>query len=320
MAMTEQSNKPSCLVIGGGGYIGSYLVPLLAETGRRVTILGRKSAPNYPLPENAQYVQGSFSELTLIQRLLDEHQEVIHLAYATVPNTSYDNPLGDLLENLPPTVQLFSEAAARSNRLVLVSSGGTVYGEALSLPITEDHPTRPISPYGVTKLTLERYAFLYAATHGLKVICVRPSNAYGEGQRPFMGQGFIATAMASAILGRPVTVFGEHGGIRDYIHVADLASGIVAALERGELGQTYNLGSGVGLSTMEVLERMTALVKLKGYQLEVIKRDARPFDVRKNVLDSSELKNQTGWTPIIEFDKGLERTLEWQVAVNIQAW
>ena len=318
--MAEHSSDTSCMVIGGGGYIGSYLVPLLTATGRRVTILGRKPAPSYPLPDNTQYVQGSFSELALLQSLLDEHQEVIHLAYATVPNTSYDNPLGDLLENLPPTVQLFSEAAARGNRLVLVSSGGTVYGEALSLPITEDHPTRPISPYGVTKLTLERYAFLYAATHGLKVICVRPSNAYGEGQRPFMGQGFIATAMASAILGRPVTVFGEHGGIRDYIHVADLASGIVAALERGELGQTYNLGSGVGLSTMEVLERMTALVKLKGYQLEVIKRDARPFDVRKNVLDSSELKNQTGWTPIIEFDKGLERTLEWQVAVNIQAW
>jgi UDP-glucose 4-epimerase len=318
--MTENSNDTSCLVIGGGGYIGSYLVPLLTATRRRVTILGRKPAPSYPLPDNTQYVQGSFSDLALIQRLLDENREVIHLAYATVPNTSYDNPLGDLLENLPPTVQLFSEAAARGNRLVLVSSGGTVYGEALSLPITEDHPTRPISPYGVTKLTLERYAFLYAATHGLKVICVRPSNAYGEGQRPFMGQGFIATAMASAILGRPVTVFGEHGGIRDYIHVADLASGIVAALERGELGQTYNLGSGIGLSTMEVLERMTALVKLKGYQLEVIKRDARPFDVRKNVLDSSELKNQTGWTPIIEFDKGLERTLEWQVAVNIQAW
>lgn len=309
--MSFASYGRSCLVIGGGGYIGSFLVPQLLATGRHVTILGRKPAPSDPLPANTQYVQGSFSELALIQRLLDEHQEIIHLAYATVPNTSYDNPLGDLQENLPPTVQLFSEAAARGNRLILVSSGGTVYGEALSLPITEDHPTRPISPYGVTKLTLERYAFLYAATHGLKVICVRPSNAYGEGQRPFMGQGFIATSIASAILGRPVTVFGEHGGIRDYIHVADLASGIVAALQRGEVGQTYNLGSGVGISTMEILERVTALVKRKGSKLEVIKKDARLFDVRKNILDSSALKMKTCWSPQIDFDNGLERTLEW---------
>lgn len=311
--MTELSNSLSCLVIGGGGYIGSYLVPLLTATGRQVTILGRRPATSYALPENSQYVQGSFSELALIQRLLDEHKEVIHLAYATVPNTSYDNPLGDLLENLPPTVQLFSEAAARGNRLVLVSSGGTVYGEALSLPITEDHPTRPISPYGVTKLTLERYAYLYAATHGLNVICVRPSNAYGEGQRPFMGQGFIATAMASAIVRRPVTVFGVDGAIRDYIHVQDLASGIVAALGHGEIGQTYNLGSGVGLSTMEVLQRLTPLLQERCYELEIVKKLARPFDVRANVLDSTALSAQTGWYPKVDFDTGLLTTMDWML-------
>jgi UDP-glucose 4-epimerase len=313
MAMTEHSNKASCLVIGGGGYIGSYLVPLLTATGRRVTILGRKPAPNYPPPENAQYVQGCFSDLPLIRCLLDEHREVIHLAYATVPNTSFDNPLGDLLENLPPTIQLFAEAAAHGSRLVLVSSGGTVYGEAEMLPISEVHPTRPISPYGVTKLTLERYAFLYAATHGLKVICIRPSNAYGEGQRPFMGQGFIATAFASAILGKLVTVFGEQGGIRDYIHVADLASGILAALDKGTIGQTYNIGSGTGYSSVEVLERLKLLLAERGYRVDVVKKDVRPYDVRVNVLDSTVLRSEAGWAPQVEFDSGLKRTFEWQL-------
>jgi UDP-glucose 4-epimerase len=319
--MRKSSLNPcgrSCLVIGGGGYIGSYLVPQLLATGRRVTILGRRQAPSAPLTVNTRYVQGSFSELALIQRLLDEHHEVIHLAYATVPNTSYDNPLGDLLENLPPTVQLFHEAAKRGNRLVLVSSGGTVYGEALSLPITEDHPTQPISPYGVTKLTLERYAFLYAATHGLQVVCVRPSNAYGEGQRPFIGQGFIATAMASAILERPVMVFGDHGGVRDYIHVSDLASGIVAALERGEIGKTYNLGSGQGYSTLDIIERLSFLSKFRDSKIQIIKMNARSFDVRKNVLDSSALKFRTCWEPRVDIESGLERTLEWMVSKIIR--
>jgi len=98
-----------------------------------------------------------------------------------------------LLENLPPTVQLFAEVAASGRKLVFVSSGGTVYGEASKLPIREDHPTKPISPYGVTKLTLESYAHLYAVTHGLKFVCVRPANAFGPGQKPFTGQGFMPT-------------------------------------------------------------------------------------------------------------------------------
>lgn len=312
--MPVNSCDRNCLVIGGGGYIGSFLVPLLVGSGRYVTVLGRRSAAGRPLVEGARYVQGCFSDQALIRRLLDEHREVIHLAYATVPNTSFNNPLGDLLENLPPTVQLFAEAAERGNRLVLVSSGGTVYGEAKALPITEDHPTRPISPYGVTKLTLERYAYLYGATHGLQVICLRPGNAYGEGQRPFMGQGFVATAMASGIIGRPVTVFGDHGGIRDYIHVADLASGIVAALDKGGVGQIYNLGSGVGLSSLEVLERMTPLLTQRGYCMEVVKKAARPFDVRANVLDSSALRNQTGWASAVTFEQGLLRTRDWMLA------
>lgn len=312
MTTMDSSNRDrSCLVIGGGGYIGSFLVPLLIASGRFVTVLGRRAEPCTVLPEGACYVQGCFSDPVLIRRLLDEHHEVIHLAYATVPNTSFDNPLADLLENLPPTVQLFSEAATRGNRLILVSSGGTVYGEAITLPITEEHPTRPISPYGVTKLTLEKYAFLYAKTHGLQVICLRPGNAYGEGQRPFMGQGFIATAIASAITGKPITVFGEQGGIRDYIHVADLASGILKALEYGEAGKTYNLGSGEGLSNMDIISYLRPLLAHQGYSIELSRQKARAFDVRANVLDSSSLRRITGWHSKIAFESGLERTLLW---------
>lgn len=170
-------SQTKALVIGGAGFIGSYLVPELINSGRTVTVLGRKKLPRYLLPERTKYVQGDFSDLELICNLLDMHQEVIHLAYATVPNTSFDDPLSDLLQNLPPSVHLFKEMADRGIKLLLVSSGGKVYGEARQLPIDETHQTKPISPYGVTKLTLENYAYLYAATHGLKFVSVRPANA-----------------------------------------------------------------------------------------------------------------------------------------------
>lgn len=306
--MTSSLNT---LIIGGAGYIGAHLVPQLISTGRRVTVLGRSSIPRYELPESVDYVAGDFAEHELISRLLDTHQEVIHLAYATVPNTSFENPLADLLQNLPPTVQLFSEAAERGAKLVLVSSGGTVYGDTDALPIQETHPTKPISPYGVTKLTLENYAYLYAATHGLKFVCVRPANAYGVGQQPFIGQGFIATAMASAMRGMPIKIFGQRGTIRDYLYVSDLASGIVSALQQGRLSETYNLGSGIGLSNLDVIEIFKPLMHETGYEVQVENFLERAFDVKANVLDSTKLQMDTGWKPLVGFKEGMVITRDW---------
>ena len=299
------------LIIGGAGYIGAHIVPQLIASGRKVTVLGKSATPKHELPMGVTYVAGDFARHALITRLLDVHQEVIHLAYATVPNTSFENPLADLLQNLPPTVQLFSEAADKGVKLVLVSSGGTVYGEAVELPIRETHPTKPISPYGVTKLTLENYAYLYAATHGLKFVCVRPANAYGVGQRPFAGQGFIATAMASAMQNIPIKIFGVNGTIRDYLYVSDIASGIVSALLKGSLSETYNLGSGMGMSNLEVVEAFDPLLREIGYKVRVENLPERAFDVKVNVLDSSKLQLDTGWKPQIEFADGLRQTCEW---------
>lgn len=299
------------LVIGGAGFIGSHLVTELLYSGRNVTVLGRREILDKALPQGVAYVAGDFAERDLVGRLLDSHQEVIHLAYATVPNTSYENPLADLLQNLPPTEELFSEVALRGSKLLLVSSGGTVYGQATKIPIPEDHPTKPISPYGVTKLTLENYAYLYAATHGLKYICVRPGNAYGVGQRPFVGQGFVSTAMASAMRGQPVKVFGQTGTVRDYIYVSDLATGIVSALDRGHISEIYNLGSGVGRSNMDVIRALTPLLHEIDASVKVEHYPERTFDVRSNVLDSKKLFDHTGWRPVVEFEDGLRRTREW---------
>lgn len=299
------------LVIGGAGYIGAHLVLQLIATGRRVTVLARSATPRNELPKGVDYVTGDFAQHDLVCKLLDAHQEVIHLAYATVPNTSFEDPLADLLQNLPPTVHLFSAAAERRVRLVLVSSGGTVYGEAIELPIRETHHTKPISPYGVTKLTLENYAYVYAATHGLKFVCVRPANAYGVGQRPFVGQGFIATAMTYAMRGMPIMVFGQHGTIRDYLYVSDLASGIVSALEQGHLSETYNLGSGIGLSNLDVIEVFKPLMREIGCEVQIENLPERAFDVKSNVLDATKLKIDTGWKPQVGFKEGMIITRDW---------
>lgn len=313
--MIQTGNNLKTLLIGGAGYIGTHLVPLLLAAGRNVTVLGRRQAGDVHLPEGARYVMGDYGQGDVLRSLLDTHQEVIHLAYASVPNTSYEDPLADLLQNLPSVIQLFGEMVERGNKLVLVSSGGTVYGEALRLPIAENHPTRPISPYGVTKLTLENYAYLYAVTHGLKYVCVRPANAYGVGQQPFAGQGFIAAAMASALRRQPVRIFGQAGTVRDYLYVEDMARGILHALLYGKASETYNLGSGIGLSNLDVVEAMRPLMRVIGVEMALAHLPKRAFDVEVNVLDATKLRNEAGWAPEVSFVDGLVRTRDWLLGV-----
>lgn len=302
------------LVIGGAGFIGSWLADTLVASGRAVTVLGRSAMPSRALHPSIRYVPGSFDDLGLLRSLLSRHDEVVDLAYATVPNTSFEAPLQDLLQNLPAIVNLFAEAlAAKVRRVVVVSSGGTVYGEAQYVPITEDHPTRPLSPYGITKLTIENYARWFYAVHGLPVMCVRPANAYGEGQMPFRGQGFVATAIASIIEDRPLTIFGESGTIRDYIHVSDVAAAILDVLNHGCSGEAYNVGTGVGLSNLDVVDAIDRLAAEQSMHSRIIRAAARPFDVQRNVLDSSRLNSLAEWRPKITFEDGLERTWRWHL-------
>jgi UDP-glucose 4-epimerase len=260
-------------------------------------------------------VSGDYGDKATLRSLLSGAELVVDLAYSTVPRPSFEDPTLDILSNLPASVQLLQEAAsAHIRRLVLVSSGGTVYGVARSLPIPEDHPTNPISPYGITKLTIEKYAGMFGVASGLPIVIVRPGNAYGEGQHAFAGQGFIATAMHAILRRQAVVIFGHGGTIRDYVHVADVASGIVAALDSGEAGEIYNIGTAEARSNLDVLGEIEPLARAAGYELRTTTLPERAFDVPANVLDSRKLAAASGWRPGITFAQGIERA--WRAVLD----
>lgn len=301
-----------CCVIGGAGFIGSHLVALLHAQGMEISVLDRKPVPEPPLPNGVQYVQGDLGHQGQLNEALEGATEIVHLAYSTVPKTSYEDPVKDILSNLPAAVRMLEAASKLEVRkVVLVSSGGTVYGRAREIPISEEHPTNPISPYGITKLALEKYGLMFHQLAGLPVVIVRPGNAYGEGQRPFTGQGFVATAMGSILRHKEIVLFGEQGTIRDYVHVDDVAHGIAAALEHGTPGSVYNIGSGIGRSNREILEVIEALARPAGYRLRIRIAPPRPFDVPINVLDCRKLRRDAGWQPRVPLEEGLQRTWNW---------
>jgi UDP-glucose 4-epimerase len=310
-----QRKRTRACVIGGAGFIGAHVTRQLLNAGRDVIVLGRRARPDGVLPPEVAYVSGDYGDRAALKDVLRGVEELIDLAYATVPQTSFADPIFDILANLPPSVQLLQEAAAaRVRKMVLMSSGGTVYGTAKALPIAEEHPTYPISPYGITKLTIEKYAGMLRQVSDLPVVIARPGNAYGEEQRAFAGQGFIATAMHSIISGETIRVFGAEGTIRDYLHVSDVASGILAVLVSGEPGNAYNIGSGIGKSNLDVLREIEPLAARGGYQIRTEMLARRRFDVPANVLDIRKLHTVSGWRPRVSFAAGIERV--WQAVLT----
>jgi UDP-glucose 4-epimerase len=319
MTVQGSSRNPlRTLIVGGGGFIGSHLANYLArQGGRKIIVVGRSAAPRFSLPDNVSYLQGDVGDAAFIGNLLDNCDEVVDLAYATVPKTSFDDPVHDVLVNLPSSVVLLRQASQRGlRRLILVSSGGTVYGNAAYLPIDETHPTSPVSPYGITKLALEKYALMFHRLEGLPVVIVRPGNPYGPNQLGNLGQGFVGAALSGMLQRQPVRVFGERGTVRDYVYVDDLVTGLAAALEHGNVGDTYNIGTGIGLDNQAVLDALDKVARSSGYAVDVETQPSRPFDVAVNVLSSARLTYVSGWRPHIEFSEGIARTWAWALATG----
>lgn len=305
---------PSCLVVGGGGFIGGHLVrTLLERNNRKITVVGRSATPRCNLPGGVNYVQlAQDNPSETLRRVMVGVDEIVDLAHATVPKTSFDDPVQDVLQNLPFTVSLIKLAAERKLRqFVFVSSGGTVYGNPHSLPIDESHPTNPVSPYGITKLAAEKYGLMYHALEGLPFTVARPGNPYGPNQLGKVGQGFVATVLTAALEGNPVRIFGECGTTRDYIFIDDLVRGIRDVLDYGDPGAVYNIGSGQGMDNQQVIQVIQRCIASDSLNLSVIHEAARPFDVAANVLNSGRLYYKTGWRPEVGFAEGIERTWRW---------
>jgi UDP-glucose 4-epimerase len=308
------------IVIGGAGFIGSVVSQLLLATGREVTIVGRRQPGEQSSMRGCSYRCADLGNRSQMAEILEADCEVIDLAYATVPKTSFVDPLFDLQANLPASVALLEESmAAKVRRLLIVSSGGTVYGRSRSLPIDEAHPTAPISPYGITKLTIDHYALMFHHTCGLPVVVVRPANAYGVMQRARSGQGFLAAAIDSIVSGRTIEIYGHEGSIRDYIHVDDVARGIIAALECGQDGDIYNLGTGIGTSNLEALELLRPLARQAGLAVVESHLPQRRFDVEANVLDSAKLIATSGWRPLVPLQQGLAQMWEHALTASSSA-
>ena len=295
------------VIFGGAGFIGSTLSNLLCKQKAfaRVVAVGRSPKPKFPLAPAVEYVHGNAADANFVAQLLTQGDSVVDLSYSTVPKTSYDNPLLEATLNLPACINIMQQCVHhRIERYLLVSSGGTVYGNTAERLVTESHPTNPISPYGISKLMMEKYAFFFHRNFDLPAVVARPSNPFGLhqiGERP---QGFLGNAISCLRQERPVTVYGDQGTVRDYIYIDDLAQGLVDCLWHGSPGEAYNIGTGVGMDNLQALALIESIFSTRF--VDIRKQAARPFDVNFNVLDPSKVQQLNGWKPNSDVSSGLE--------------
>jgi UDP-glucose 4-epimerase len=306
--------KPKCLILGGGGFIGSHLIHGLLNAGYHVRIFDVKNFSKRNIEEftaGIEIIEGDFNNPVDVQTAIDGVDYIYHLISTTLPANSVLNPCYDVESNLIPTIKLLQYCVKTPiKKIVFISSGGTIYGIPEQIPIKESHASNPINSYGITKRTIESYFNLYNKQWGLNTCIFRLSNPYGEKQNPKGTQGVIPVFLYKAIHGEIIEVWGDGTVIRDYVHINDVIEVLIKAITIDTPEIIYNLGSGIGTSLNEILNLIKEHLEP---ELKVNYLNARSFDVPINILDISLLRqrfslpnNVSLKTGIIELHKVLK--------------
>ena len=300
------------VVFGGLGFIGSHVCRALVNAGYSVRIFDRANESHELIKDfeaRIEILEGDIARLDDVAKALAGATVLLNLIHTTVPGSSMKDPAYDVTSNVANAARwlgLLGETSVR--KVIYFSSGGTVYGAPEQTPITEDHPTNPLTSYGITKLAIEKYIAMYAQFFGLDYRIVRPSNVYGPGQRLHYGQGVIGIMASRALRGEALEVWGGGTDKRDYLFIDDLVSALVKLLEYRGAKRVFNISSGAGHSVLDVIEALRTHIK-PFPEIEYL--PARAFDVPVNILDSSRLRHETGWEPAVAFEEGVRRTVEW---------
>ena len=294
------------LITGGSGFLGQHLVRKLVVDNHAVRCLDIADYANRP--SGVEYIEGSFLDESLLKAALRGCKTVYHLACTVVPRSSNENPHFDVVSNLGGSIRLLERAmAAGVERIIFVSSGGTVYGQPQGDIIEETHPTDPLCSYGVTKLAIEKYLKIYAVNHGLQSVALRLSNPYGENQRPEKGVGVIAAFCKSALLNQPLEIWGDGSVARDFVYVEDVARALALAMNVKDDFLLANIGSGCATSLNELIEIIEAKI---GKPVERNYLPARSFDVSRVCLSIERARKKLNWSPEVGLDDGIGRVLE----------
>jgi UDP-glucose 4-epimerase len=298
-------------LLGAAGFIGTNLTLQLAENQEnKITLIDRNPSYFSHIKEynfsNVIYKSDNLAVDSSFESLVANQDVIYHLVSTTVPTNSNQHISQELMTNVIFTSNLLDACVKASvKKVVFISSGGTVYGKEVGCPLKEETPTKPISSYGVQKITIEKLLYLYRYMYGLDYRIIRLANPYGPYQRPNGILGAVTTFTYKALRNEKIIVYGDGSVIRDFIYISDAVGAILKIVNGENKHRTFNLGCGYGTSITQLLQCISVALDI---DLEVEHTPARKVDVPINYLDITRYEEAYGKLNPISLEEGIKKT------------
>jgi UDP-glucose 4-epimerase len=305
------------LITGGAGFIGSHLADRLLADGARVRVLDNFSSGSRANLDAAaragdrlEVVEGDIRDLATMQRVTRGVSVVFHQAAMRSVPRSVADPLGTNEHNVTGTLNVLEAARHAGVRRVVYASSSSVYGDRPDLPKREDQPPSPVSPYAVSKAAGEQYARVWAKLYGVETVGLRYFNVFGPRQDPTSEYAVVLPRFIRwALRNEPLEVHGDGEQSRDFTYIDNVVdANVLAGRAEGASGEVFNVGCGDRVSLLGIIARLEQLL---GHRLERRHTGPRAGDVRHTLADVSHAERLLGYKPLVRFDEGLRRTLEY---------
>jgi UDP-glucose 4-epimerase len=305
------------LVTGGAGFIGSHLVDVLTSRGCKVTILDNlstgtlKNIENHLNNEDAALVEGDVRNMREVKEALRGVDAVFHLAAITSVPYSVKNPKMTNEVNAEGTRNLLEASVDSNVKCFVYASTCSIYGDPQYLPIDEDHPINPISPYAESKLRGEGHCSEFRERHGLNTVTLRLFNVYGPRQSDNEYSGVILKFVKQIGGGNPPVIYGDGQQTRDFVHVRDVIEALLLSANNDKaIGQTFNIGSGKPITIGELCQLILRKFKV---EMEPIYREPRLGDIKRSFANIQKAQKILGYKPEIPLEEGLQEIMQQQV-------